>query len=172
MIRPILQRHATSGVFFITTDFIDDRALFFETKVSLCLSAVERLGDQEARERVASLELKPDPPTPAGVHWRSLGYRWRGSPPRPAPPTGPCLWLLGFQQDDEAGDRGRLRGPRGRPGAYSRRRPLYLSPSVSDSSRPTASPWAAMASPICRCSGWTTISSSGRWSPPAGSCAT
>ena len=87
VIRPILQKYRTSGVFFITTDFIDDRALFFETRVSLCLGAVERMGAQEASERVASLGLDARPPNP---NWctlaesrLSLAHRPSGQPRPP-----------------------------------------------------------------------------------------
>jgi peptidoglycan/xylan/chitin deacetylase (PgdA/CDA1 family) len=128
VIRPILQRHATSGVFFITTDFIDDRALFFETKVSLCLSAVERLGDREAHERAASLELNAIPPDPG----RRTLAETRLSFARIAPPVSPAhrtlaLWLLGFEQDDEEEIAAACAALGVDPEAYSRRRPLYLS---------------------------------------------
>ena len=39
VVRPILLEHRVDAVFFVTTDFIDDRTLFRESKVSLCMSA-------------------------------------------------------------------------------------------------------------------------------------
>ncbi len=103
VIRPILQKYATSGVFFITTDFLDDRSLFFETKVSLCLTAIERMGAEEARERVASMGLdarSPDPDRRTLAESR-LSLARIASPASPAHHTL-ALWLLGFEQDDEA----------------------------------------------------------------------
>ena len=128
VIRPILQKYRTSGVFFITTDFIDDRALFFETRVSLCLGAVERMGAQEASERVASLGLDARPPNP---NWCTLAES-RLSLARIAPPASPAhrtlsLWLLGFEQDDEVEIASACSALGVDAEAYSRRRPLYLS---------------------------------------------
>ena len=128
VIRPILQKYATSGVFFITTDFLDDRSLFFETKVSLCLTAVERMGAEEARERVASMGLdarSPDPDRRTLAESR-LSLARIASPASPAHHTL-ALWLLGFEQDDEAEIAVACAALGVDPEAYSRGRPLYLS---------------------------------------------
>jgi peptidoglycan/xylan/chitin deacetylase (PgdA/CDA1 family) len=48
VIRPILKRHGVDGVFFITTNFIDDRELFRECLVSLCLTRAGQMSDGQA----------------------------------------------------------------------------------------------------------------------------
>jgi peptidoglycan/xylan/chitin deacetylase (PgdA/CDA1 family) len=53
--RPILKKYAVSGVFFVTTDFIDDRMPFHETKLSLCLAEIERSGADRVRAVLETL---------------------------------------------------------------------------------------------------------------------
>lgn len=127
VIRPILQRHGASGVFFVTTDFLNNRALFFETKVSLCLAAIEQMGTDDLKERAESLGID------AKVHHsgrRALAES-RLSFARIARPTSPAhralaLWLLSLQQDDEAEIVAACAALGVDPDAYARRRPLYL----------------------------------------------
>lgn len=42
-VRPILKKHGVDGVFFITTDYVDDSEEFFESALSLCLSKIAEL---------------------------------------------------------------------------------------------------------------------------------
>lgn len=51
-VRPVLLRYEIPCAFFVPTDFIDNRRLFTESKISLCLDAIERLAD----EAVAALD--------------------------------------------------------------------------------------------------------------------
>ena len=48
VVRPILKRHAVDGVFFITTNFIDDRELFGECLASLCITRAGQMRDGQA----------------------------------------------------------------------------------------------------------------------------
>jgi peptidoglycan/xylan/chitin deacetylase (PgdA/CDA1 family) len=60
-VRPILRKYGVGGVFFVSTDFIDDRLLFHETKLSLCFTEIERCGADRIgalRERLAREPLR------------------------------------------------------------------------------------------------------------------
>jgi peptidoglycan/xylan/chitin deacetylase (PgdA/CDA1 family) len=50
VVRPILQKYGVGGVFFVATDFIDDRTPFYETKVSLCVSEIVRMEADRIRD--------------------------------------------------------------------------------------------------------------------------
>src|SRR5271166_2454178 len=50
-VRPILLQHGVDGVFFVTTNLLDDRAAFLECTLSQCLTAAELL----PRDRVDAL---------------------------------------------------------------------------------------------------------------------
>jgi peptidoglycan/xylan/chitin deacetylase (PgdA/CDA1 family) len=39
VVRPLLHKHGIPAVFFVTTDFLDNRRLFYRHKVSLCIEA-------------------------------------------------------------------------------------------------------------------------------------
>ena len=98
VIRPILLKHRLGGVFFVTTSFLDDQELFFETKIALGLSAIERMPAEVARER-AALATPVDPPRlGAAEHLLSA------SRVRPLPTLAHrelALGLLALHQDDE-----------------------------------------------------------------------
>jgi len=53
VIRPILKRHGVDGVFFVTTDYLDDRETFFECALSLCLARIAALDEARAAEVLA-----------------------------------------------------------------------------------------------------------------------
>jgi peptidoglycan/xylan/chitin deacetylase (PgdA/CDA1 family) len=55
VIRPILLNHKVEGVFFVPSGFVDNRSMFFESKLSLCIGAVERKSPDEAVEVVSFL---------------------------------------------------------------------------------------------------------------------
>lgn len=127
VVRPILRKHGAGGVFFVTTEFLDDRKLFFETKVSLGLAAVERMAPGEARRRLAGPgpEGKVTDPARMALALRRLGLV------RCAPPGDPAtrqlmLWLLAFEQDDEPAIDAACAALGVDPAAYSSRRRLYL----------------------------------------------
>ncbi len=60
VVRPILLRHGATCIFFIVTDLIDNRAVFFETRASLCAEAVLQhpIEDVEAIFRDMGLRAK------------------------------------------------------------------------------------------------------------------
>ena len=47
VVRPLLLKHHVPCIFFLTTDWIDNRALFFRSKISLALDALDRLSPEE-----------------------------------------------------------------------------------------------------------------------------
>jgi peptidoglycan/xylan/chitin deacetylase (PgdA/CDA1 family) len=47
VVRPLLRKHGVPCIFFVTTDWIDNKTLFFRNKVSLCIEAVDRFSDDE-----------------------------------------------------------------------------------------------------------------------------
>ena len=48
-IRPILLKHKLPCIFFITTDFIDNKDMFYRNKISLCVERIEALGNLELK---------------------------------------------------------------------------------------------------------------------------
>ena len=52
VVRPLLLKYKVPAIFFVTTDFIDNRQLFFRNKVSLCIDRI--LGLSESEWRVAA----------------------------------------------------------------------------------------------------------------------
>jgi peptidoglycan/xylan/chitin deacetylase (PgdA/CDA1 family) len=45
VVRPILLKHAVPCFFFVTTNFLDNKSLFYRSKVSLCIDALTALDD-------------------------------------------------------------------------------------------------------------------------------
>lgn len=138
-IRPILKKHGVGGVFFLTTRFLDDRTIFFENKVSLCLAEIETMGASRARCLVETLGLDGSPHRPVRANDPRLALN-RLQQARIAPPAGPdhrtlILWFLGFEQDGEAEIDRACEVFGVDPAGYSRRRPLYL---TSDQARQLA----------------------------------
>jgi peptidoglycan/xylan/chitin deacetylase (PgdA/CDA1 family) len=123
VIRPILLKYGAGGVFFVTIDFLDDQALFFETKVSLGLGAIERMSDDEARDRAAA--AGPLDASRRAVAERRLGAA-RVAPPATSAHRTLMLGLLGLEQADEPEIDRACAGLGIDVAAYSRRRPLYL----------------------------------------------
>jgi len=81
VIRPLLRKHGLSGVFFVATDFIDNRAMFYRNKASLCIEAVAQRPEEglqavfEQLNRTCGLQLSDKP---AFIRWmRGLNYRQR-----------------------------------------------------------------------------------------------
>lgn len=48
VIRPVLLEYGVPAIFFVTTEFLDNRRLFYRQKVALCIEAWSRLSGQEA----------------------------------------------------------------------------------------------------------------------------
>ncbi len=57
--RPILLRHGVDATFFVTGDFLDDRRLFAETRVSLCLGKIEGMAEEHIQDAASRLGLEP-----------------------------------------------------------------------------------------------------------------
>lgn len=47
VIRPLLKKYAVPCIFFVTTDWIDNRRLFWRNKVSLCVNALRQKDDPD-----------------------------------------------------------------------------------------------------------------------------
>jgi peptidoglycan/xylan/chitin deacetylase (PgdA/CDA1 family) len=104
VIRPILLRHRVPAVFFLTTDFIDERDTFHETKLSLCLTEIERMSNDHAAEITERLEA--DGGLAGGSADRRAVARLRSA--RVSTALHPnkrtlLLWVLGLRDDDVAG---------------------------------------------------------------------
>ena len=54
--RPILKKLGVDAVFFVTTDYLDDRESFFESTQSLCAAAIATIDGARAREILAALD--------------------------------------------------------------------------------------------------------------------
>ncbi len=102
---PILQAHGAEAVFFVTTDFIDNQTLFYESVISLLIGAVERLAGTEIEGVARQLEAGGDLP---GVDRRgelepgiSRLRRGRIPPPETAAHRDLILWLLNLDQSHQ-----------------------------------------------------------------------
>jgi peptidoglycan/xylan/chitin deacetylase (PgdA/CDA1 family) len=80
--RPVLLRYGIPGAFFVPTDFIDNERLFTESKISLCIEAIERLADGEVAALAVTLEeikaavrgqRRSEPASDAALHVARLG---------------------------------------------------------------------------------------------------
>ena len=86
MIRPLLLDYGLPATFFITTGFLDNRRLFYQQKVALCIESYSRLSGQAAtaaRNEIARLfnvEVNGD---------RELVARLRPLPGRRSPRSTP-----------------------------------------------------------------------------------
>ncbi|MGH7727481.1 MAG: polysaccharide deacetylase family protein [Vulcanimicrobiaceae bacterium] len=85
--RTILLERRIDAAFFITTDFIDDRRLFFESALSLCIDRVEhapsaQVADWLRRLQRARLGRDPASRALARSRLRDLGVRGSGRPAR------------------------------------------------------------------------------------------
>ena len=47
IVRPLLEKYALPGIFFVTTDFLDNRALFYRNKYSLCAARLQEMSADE-----------------------------------------------------------------------------------------------------------------------------
>ena len=54
--RPILKKLGVDAVFFVTTDYLDDRETFFESTQSLCAAAIATIDAARARKILATVE--------------------------------------------------------------------------------------------------------------------
>jgi hypothetical protein len=68
-VRPLLLKYELPAIFFITTDFIDNRRLFYRNKVSLCLDRLRTLDRANLATFTATLQRSS--PTPNTGHLTS-----------------------------------------------------------------------------------------------------
>jgi peptidoglycan/xylan/chitin deacetylase (PgdA/CDA1 family) len=125
-IRPLLLKHSIDAAFFVSTGFLDDASIFYETTVSLCVDAIERSQEAQCTEIVSEvLRMRPlrDNPSAREV-LRALRVRNPISKDR----RRLLLWLLDLEQG-EMRKRGALLSERLGidPENYVRRRRVYMS---------------------------------------------
>jgi peptidoglycan/xylan/chitin deacetylase (PgdA/CDA1 family) len=101
VIRPVLLRHGVGAAFFVATDFVDDGHTFEETKLSLCLSEVEHMGADRARELVGHLGSVASTPDAERVGGRRLDSL-RVSTAHDADKRRLLLWILHQPDIDRA----------------------------------------------------------------------
>ncbi len=58
VVRPLLLKHQIPCTFFVTTDFVDNGALFYRNKVSLCIERAKAMGEGERGEIFGRLNVK------------------------------------------------------------------------------------------------------------------
>jgi putative peptidoglycan lipid II flippase len=133
VVRPILLRHRVPAAFFVTTDFLDERQPFYETKLSLCLTEIERMSNAQAAGIVEKLNRDPSFVRRRGVlAGGAAAARLRRA--RVSAPLHPekrmlILCILGLQSDDEVGIERACELFRVDFAAYRANRRLFLSSS-------------------------------------------
>jgi hypothetical protein len=104
-IRPTLLKYGVRGVFFVTTNLIDNRMMFLENKTSLCIGAVERLDEEGASELFTMLSADKFLHDPNRSEDFKIGEarfrRARIQPPATANHRSLFVMLLMLQQQDE-----------------------------------------------------------------------
>jgi len=60
-VRPLLLAHRVPCLFFVTTDFLDNRRMFYRHKVSLCIDRVLALTDRERDRLLQAMRQASDP---------------------------------------------------------------------------------------------------------------
>lgn len=104
VIRPVLLKYGATAAFFVPTGFIENQSMFFESKVSLCIGAIERQSPEEASDLISLLKIQSNP-------WHSeqrssiIRSNHNLSMARIHSPLSPpqhmlILYLLSLEQDD------------------------------------------------------------------------
>jgi peptidoglycan/xylan/chitin deacetylase (PgdA/CDA1 family) len=97
VIRPLLLEYGMPAIFFVTTDFLDNKRLFYRQKVALCIESYARLSGAEAaaaRSEIARLfEAKVDDD-------RELIARLRAATWNEEPAIDAACRTLGIDVDD------------------------------------------------------------------------
>jgi peptidoglycan/xylan/chitin deacetylase (PgdA/CDA1 family) len=103
VVRPILLRHRASCIFFIVTDLIDNRTVFFETRSALCIDAILRHPPEKVEHIVRDLGLEQHFPAGGDAHYATLPAEmvrhWEQFEPRLRPLL---IWLLTMRPEDAA----------------------------------------------------------------------
>jgi peptidoglycan/xylan/chitin deacetylase (PgdA/CDA1 family) len=103
VVRPILLRHRATCIFFIVTDLIDNRTVFYETRSSLCIEAILRHPPEMVEGIVRDLGLEKHLPPVGDAHYATLPVEmvkhWEQFEPRLRPLL---IWLLTIKLEDAA----------------------------------------------------------------------
>jgi peptidoglycan/xylan/chitin deacetylase (PgdA/CDA1 family) len=131
IVRPILLRFGVDAVFFVTTDFVDDRVPFAACATSLCVTAIDRMTPAQAKSAIAVSGLSSESLRRRSQNFReraSSRLRWSKAVANQSPEKRLLLtWVLGFAADDGA-EIERACGFLGvDPYEYSIRRPVFMS---------------------------------------------
>jgi peptidoglycan/xylan/chitin deacetylase (PgdA/CDA1 family) len=101
VVRPILLRHRATCIFFIITDLIENRAVFLETRASLCVDAILRRPVPMIESFVCELGLQPKISIAESGHLGSvpvqMARQWEQFEPRLRPLL---IWLLTIRPAD------------------------------------------------------------------------
>jgi peptidoglycan/xylan/chitin deacetylase (PgdA/CDA1 family) len=101
VIRPILQRHGVDGVFFVTTDYLDERKPFLECTISRCLSAAAAAPLDTVRSALAQVAIEDMPASDSERSITALKRLQSVRLPRGQPERRKLfLWLLGLREQD------------------------------------------------------------------------
>ena len=105
VIRPILRKHGVKAIFFVNTQFLDDKESFFETTLSRCLGEIEKLDEATVVALLAELginRVSSSRPISSIELGRSRLLEARVGAPSSRAHTRLMLWLLGFEEDGKA----------------------------------------------------------------------
>ena len=64
--RPLLNRHRVPAIFFLTTDWIDNRGMYYRSVISLVIDRLIRPGQEDGLRALDALAREVDPAIPSG----------------------------------------------------------------------------------------------------------
>lgn len=101
--RPILLRLGIDAVFFVTTEFLDEKKPFFECTMSLCADRVEKLSDEQAADVLRAIGFDRNTFHPSDRRYRRGQERLRQSRMHVKlgnPKALLLLWVMGAEVTD------------------------------------------------------------------------
>lgn len=93
VVRPLLLKYEAPAIFFVTTDFIDNRHLFYRNEVSLCVDRIQGMSETERSEVVRRLRQHEIIDEMASSQLSALNSRLS---------TGLSAWLLTLNHRDDS----------------------------------------------------------------------
>jgi peptidoglycan/xylan/chitin deacetylase (PgdA/CDA1 family) len=103
VVRPILLRHRATCIFFVVTDLIDNRTVFFETQSSLCIDAILQRPAREVEAIIHELGIQARLPAVGDENYESAPAQMARFWKRFEPQLRPLMvWLLTIQPSDAA----------------------------------------------------------------------
>ena len=72
IVSPLLAKYQLPGIFFVTTDFLDNQALFYRNKYSLCVARLQKMATEEVAALLPDLAARFQPNLdnlPALLQW-------------------------------------------------------------------------------------------------------